>query len=165
MAPYETLSMSHPDSLAHKTSTIKWIHWKYSHWIAHDSQTKILRTLRWMKRKTAIGKIPSATTDNGCECPDPKSIQKVLGYEVNHTRDYPRWKRDSLKTAKESISVGARTDTCIVWNGPSPPSTEACSTAKRPTKSIRDPRPFHNPSPKDNHENDPPVSKAYMLVS
>lgn len=71
--------------------------------LEHVTQDEVVKALKRMIRRKALGKALSVTTDNGCEFLDPKRIKAVVGCDVYCTRAYASWERGSVENCNRFV--------------------------------------------------------------
>lgn len=71
--------------------------------VAHVTQDEVVRALRRMVRRGALGTVRSVTTDNGCEFLDPDRIRAVVGCDVYYTRAYASWEKGSVENCNRLV--------------------------------------------------------------
>ncbi len=71
--------------------------------IDHVTQGDVVKALRRMIRRGALGKVRSITTDNGCEFLDPDKIKAVVGCNVYYTRAYASWEKGSVENCNRFV--------------------------------------------------------------
>lgn len=71
--------------------------------LGHLTQEDVVRALKRMVARKALGKILSITTDNGREFIDPKKIKAVVGCNVYYTRAYASWEKGSIENCNRFV--------------------------------------------------------------
>lgn len=71
--------------------------------IGHVTQDEVVRALKRMVRRGALGAVRSVTTDNGCEFLDPDRIKAVVGCNVYYTRAYASWEKGSVENCNRLV--------------------------------------------------------------
>lgn len=71
--------------------------------IKHVTQEDVVKALRRMMARKALGKVLSISTDNGCEFLNPEKIKKVTGCNVYYTRAYASWEKGSIENCNRFV--------------------------------------------------------------
>ena len=71
--------------------------------LEHVTQDEVVKALKRMIRRKALGRALSVTTDNGCEFLDPKRIKAVVGCDVYYTRAYASWEKGSVENCNRFV--------------------------------------------------------------
>mgnify|MGYP004664939335 FL=1 len=71
--------------------------------LEHVTRDEVVKALKRMIRRKALGKALSVTTDNGCEFLDPKRIKAAVGCDVYCTRAYASWEKGSVENCNRFV--------------------------------------------------------------
>ncbi len=74
--------------------------------LEHVTQDEVVKALKRMIRRKALGKARSVTTDNGCEFLDQKRLDRAFKSEVYYTGPTPPTRRARSRTATASSGGG-----------------------------------------------------------
>ena len=71
--------------------------------LEHVTQDDVVKALKRIISRKAIGIVRSITTDNGCEFLDPEKIKTVVGCNVYYTRAYASWEKGSVENCNRFV--------------------------------------------------------------
>ena len=71
--------------------------------LKHVTQDDVIKALKRIISRKAIGKVRSITTDNGCEFIDPEKIKAIVGCNVYYTRAYASWEKGSVENCNRFV--------------------------------------------------------------
>lgn len=69
----------------------------------HVTQKDVVKALKRMIARKALGTVLSISTDNGCEFIDPEKIKAVVGCNVYYTRAYASWEKGSVENCNRFV--------------------------------------------------------------
>lgn len=71
--------------------------------IDHVTQEDVVKAIKRMIARKALGRIRSISTDNGCEFLNPEKIKDVAGCNVYYTRAYASWEKGSVENCNRFV--------------------------------------------------------------
>ena len=71
--------------------------------IDHVTQEDVVKAIKRMMARKALGRIRSITTDNGCEFLNPQKIKEVVGCNIYYTRAYASWEKGSVENCNRLV--------------------------------------------------------------
>ena len=71
--------------------------------IDHVTQEDVVKAIKRMIARKALGRIRSISTDNGCEFLNPEKIKDAAGCNVYYTRAYASWEKGSVENCNRFV--------------------------------------------------------------
>lgn len=71
--------------------------------IRHVTQEEVLAALRRMRRRGALGRVRSVTTDNGCEFLDQRRLDRLFRADTFYTRAYAAWEKGRVENCNRLV--------------------------------------------------------------
>ena len=71
--------------------------------LEHVTRDEVVKALKRMIRRKALGKARSVTTDNGCEFLDQKRLDRAFKSEVYYTRAYASYEKGAIENCNRLV--------------------------------------------------------------